>query len=186
MDCVKRMSPKTPPKTEGFVGILRTKLNLFLDDYCVIKNSSPKWYYCSLVVGGGGLLLLLFSFCFSVVVVFFVVVVWLVGFCCCCCCLFVVYRKVSYTHCISFAAASSPRLAGVRCVIFLPGGVLWMPCPYVSIGLRRLYRLGKKKTHWGIGTECGLSIKGIDSGLIYVTSFNKGSSRIHSQAHNAA
>ena len=43
-----------------------------------------------------------------------------------------------------------------------------------------------EKEKKSIGTECGLSVKGIDSGPMYVTSFNKGSTRIHPQAHNAA
>ena len=60
-----------------------------------------------------------------------------------------------------------------------------MPCPYASIGLPRRYRLGRKKKK-SISIECGLSVKGIDSGPMYVTSFNKGSTRIHPQAHNAA
>ena len=46
--------------------------------------------------------------------------------------------------CTPFVVASSSRLAGESCVIFLTGGVLWVPCPYASIGLPRFYRLRRK------------------------------------------
>ena len=67
-------------KTEGFVVILRTKLNPFLDDLLYIRVIKIAHLNGTIVLWGGGggcLLFLLFSFSFSVVVVFvFAVVVW--------------------------------------------------------------------------------------------------------------
>ena len=111
-------------KTESFVVILRTKLNPFLDDLLYIRVIKIAHLNGTIVLwwGGGGscLLFLLFPLVFHLLLLFLLL---LFGFCCCCC-LFVVYRKVSYTRCISFVVAGSSRLAGVSCVIFLPGEVL--------------------------------------------------------------